>query len=151
MKTIGAINDTGTRRRLTGSAIRGFLRLADVWGLTRSEQVDLLGASVSRQTLASWTGGLPHGLTLSTDQIMRISYLLGIYEALQRIWRRAPDELVKWIRRPRPEPPFSGVSPLDFMRAQAIPGLRDTRAYLDGVTGGPPSREDYISPPREAD
>jgi hypothetical protein len=147
MYTVAAMNDVATRERLSGPAIRGFLKLAEVWKLTGQEQVDLLGASVSRGTLHNWAGGSVS--TLNADQLMRVSFLLGIFEGLQRIWRRAPVEADAWIRRPRPHPPFRGLSPLQFMRDGGIMGLADARAYVDGTTGGPPSRADYTAPPRE--
>jgi hypothetical protein len=148
METIAAINDAETRARYAGPAVRAFLNLAKAWKLSQSDQIDLLGASVTRQTLGNWAVRPP--ATLSADELMRISYLLGVFEGIQRIWRHAPDEADQWIHRSRREPPFYGVSPLEFMR-RGIPALEKTRAYVDGVTGGPPSREDYLSPPREAE
>ncbi len=148
METIAAINDAETRARYAGPAVRAFLNLAKAWKLSQTEQIDLLGASVTRQTLGNWAVRPP--ATLSADELMRISFLLGVFEGVERIWRHAPNEADKWIRRPRHEPPFYGLSPLEFMR-RGIPSLEKTRAYVDGVTGGPPSREDYPPPPREAD
>src|SRR5688500_9952247 len=148
MQTVAVINDPATRDRLSGAAIRGFLRLAEVWKLRSEEQIDLLGASVSRGTLHNWARG--KGSVLSADQLMRVSYLLGVYEGLQRIWRQAPLEGDAWVRRPRPEAPFQGMSPLEFMREHGIMALAATRAYVDGMTGGPPSRADYPSPARGA-
>lgn len=141
MQTIGVINDPATRERLSGPAIRGFLRLAEVWKLRAEEQIDLLGASVSRGTLHNWARG--KGSVLSADQLMRVSYLLAIYEGLERIWRLAPREADAWIRRPRNEEPFDGMPPLAFMREHGILGLAAARAYVDGMTGGPPSRADH--------
>ena len=141
MQTIAVINDPATRDRLSGPAIRGFLRLAEVWKLRVEEQIDLLGASVSRGTLHNWARG--KGSVLSADQLMRVSYLLAIYEGLERIWRLAPAEADAWIRRPRNDEPFDGLPPLAFMREHGILGLAAARAYVDGMTGGPPSRADY--------
>ncbi len=148
MQTIAVINDAGTRDRLSGPAIRGFLRLAEVWKLRVEEQIDLLGASVGRGTLHNWSRGKES--VLSADQLMRVSYLLAIYEGLERIWRQAPHEADAWVRRPRPEVPFQGMSPLEFMRERGIMALAATRAYVDGMTGGPPSRADYPTPARGA-
>ena len=141
MQTIAVINDPSTRDRLSEPAIRGFLRLAEVWKLRAEEQIDLLGASVSRGTLHNWARG--KGSLLSADQLKRVSYLLAIYEGLERIWRRAPIEADAWIRRPRGEAPFDGMTPLAFMREHGIHGLAAARAYVDGMTGGPPSRAEY--------
>src|ERR1041385_548714 len=146
--TIAAVNDVDLRRRLSPTAVKGFLHLAKTWGLTRDEQVDLLGGSVTRQTLGNWAGSWPGG-ALDADQLMRISFLLAIYEGLERIWRNAPHVADAWIRRARPEVPFRGQSPIAYMRAGGIPALALTRAYIDNATGGPPSRADCPAPPRE--
>lgn len=148
MQTVAVINDPATRDKLSGPAVRGFLRLAETWKLRAEEQIDLLGASVSRGTLHNWARG--KASVLSADQLMRVSYLLAIYEGLQRLWRAAPAEADAWIRRSRPEVPFQGLSPLEFMREHGIMALAATRAYVDGMTGGPPSRAEYPAPARGA-
>jgi hypothetical protein len=81
---------------------------------------------------------------------MRVSYLLAIYEGLQRIWRRAPELGDQWPRRRRYEPPFGGHTPVEALRRGGIPAFAAVRAYVDEMTGGPPSREDYTPPPTVA-
>src|ERR1700733_2647134 len=114
MQTLATANDAEARHRLTGPAVRGFASLARTWKLGVDEQLELLGCSLSRQTLYNWQSSPP--AELSVDQLTRISYLLAIYEGLQRIWRQAPHEGDAWIRRPRGEAPFYGEAPLPFMR-----------------------------------
>ncbi len=145
MQTVAAVNDAPTRARLSGPAIRGFLALAEVWKLKTDEEIDLLGGSVSRSTLYNWAQS-GQSTVLNADQLMRVSFLLAIYEGLQRIWRNAPVEADAWIRRPRPEAPFRGLPPLQFLREGGVLGFAATRAYVDGITGGPPSRTDHASP-----
>jgi len=140
-------NDAETRSKLSRPAIRAFFRLADEWQMSVEEQLELLGASIGRSTLFDWKKG-SHGV-LNTDQITRVSYLLGCYEALQRIWRRAPDEATAWMRRENAGHPFLGEAPLAYMRKGGIPAMASTRALLDTETGGPPSREWYPAPSRE--
>ena len=36
-------------------------------------------------------------VVLSGDQLMRVSLLLGIYEGLERLWRRTPAEADAWV------------------------------------------------------
>lgn len=149
MVTIGAVNDARTRARLSPKAVKAFFRLTDLWKLNVEEQLDLLGSSISRATLLGKWKGSPEDVVLNADQMMRLSYLLGIYEGLQRIWRRTPREADAWPRRPNTEPPLLGDDPISHMRKGGIPAMARVRAYLDWVTGGPPSREWYPAPPRE--
>jgi Antitoxin Xre-like helix-turn-helix domain/Antitoxin Xre/MbcA/ParS C-terminal toxin-binding domain len=140
-------NNAETRQKFSGTAVRVFFRLAEAWKLSTEEQMELLG-SIGRSTLFDWKRS-PKSVVLSTDQFARVSYLLGCYEALQRIWRRTPDEAGSWLRRPKAEHPFLGHAPLDFMVSGGIPALAAVRAYLDSTVGGPPSREWYVEPSRE--
>lgn len=139
MSTLTVTNDAETRSRLSGAAVRGFLGLAAAWSLKTDEQTDLLGASVSRSTLRNWADDSSH-VVLSADQLMRVSFLLGIFEGLARIWRHVPLEADAWVRRPNADEPFGGRSPLEYMRSGGIPALANVRAYVDSATGGPPSR-----------
>ena len=134
-----SVTDLDFRERISAKAFRGFVKLAELWRLPTDEQIDLLGASLSQGTLTDWVSGATR-FVLTEDQLMRVSLLLGIYEGLERIWRHASAEADAWIRRPRGDGPFGGTTPLDFMRMGGIPAFVATRAYVDGISGGPPSR-----------
>lgn len=144
----GAETNAETRRRLSAPAVRAFGGLAGRWKLSEREQLALLGDSVGRSTLYEWAKGTVRG-TLNQDQLMRVSYLLGIYEGLERLWRRVPAEADAWVRRPIADYPFHGRQPLAFMIEGGLPAMAEARAYIDGATGGPPSRADYIQPHHE--
>ena len=152
MTTVAVVNDAAERHRLTETAIglpwpgpamashaHGTGRVA--WRVRDPADAAELGIQ-DRATNR-------RADSLSADQLMRISYLLAIYEGTQRIWRRAPADGVTWLRRPHAAAPFLGTAPLEFMRRSGIPALQLTRAYIDWATGGPPSRADYAPPPRE--
>lgn len=118
-------------RDLAAPALRGFFRLAELWELSVPEQATLLG--VPRSTLFRWrkTG---RG-EVSRDTLERISYLLGIYKALQILLpeRKAADA---WIRKPNDAPPFGGRSALERMLAGQVADLYAVRRYLDAERGG---------------
>jgi len=65
---------------LAGPALRAFFRIADLWGLSTAQQRILLGGP-PQSTYFKWkkqqAGAVPR------DALERISYLLGIYQALQ--------------------------------------------------------------------
>lgn len=130
------------RGRLSAPSVRAFVRLAAKWGFSEREQLAILGESVGRTTLYDWARGVVRG-TLNQDQVMRISYLLGIYEGLHRVWRHSPSDADDWVRREVADHPFNGRRPLAFMIAGGLPAFSETRAYIDGATGGPPSRAGY--------
>lgn len=139
MGTATAQPNLESRERLAGPAARGFRRIAKLWGVTVEQQLALLGESVSRSALHEWDKHPPKVLTV--DQFIRMSYLVGIYEGLQRIYRHNADEGDGWVQRANSDAPFNGSTPLDFMLRGHILALAAARAYIDSVTGGPPSRE----------
>jgi len=112
------------------AAVRAFFRLVELWGLTM-EQARLLLGRPSRATLYNWKAGrvrsLPH------DTLQRISYLLGIYKALQILYRD-PQLADAWIGRPNAA--FGGQSALARMLAGDVTDLAAVRAHLDAARGG---------------
>ena len=120
------------RKELSGPALRAFLRIAKLWNLSVDEQMTLLGLT-SRSTYFKWKKG--GNLTLPKDTLERISYVLGIYKALQIL---LPDERAAdaWIHKPNTAPPFSGQSALDRMLSGNVSDLYVVRQYLDAQLGG---------------
>jgi hypothetical protein len=140
--------DPRTRERLTGPAIRAFFRITELWALNDQQRLVLLGDSVARSTLQTWKEQAPR--TLSVDQLERLSYIVAIYEGLMRMFRRAPEMARRWLEMRRPEHPFLGKTPLEFMLGGRSANLAVVREWVDHANGGPPSREEYARPPREA-
>ena len=133
-----------TRSRLTAPAVRGFLRIAEQWGLSEAQQLSILGGSVDAGTFADWRQAPP--ALLGSDQLERLSYVLGIYEGLERIFRHAPDQSVRWLSAPRPETPFAGRTALEVMISDGVVGVAAVRHYVDRVNGGPLSRDGALPP-----
>ena len=110
--------------------MRAFFRLAELWGLSMEQARRLLGQP-SRATLYNWKAGkvraLPH------DTLCRISYLLGIYKALQILYRD-PQLADSWITRPNAA--FGGPSALERMLGGDVADLAAVRAHLDAARGG---------------
>ena len=68
------------RKSLSGPALKAFFKIADLWELSVAEQMTLLG-NPSRSAFFNWRKN--HSGHLPKDTLERISYLLGIYKALQ--------------------------------------------------------------------
>jgi Antitoxin Xre-like helix-turn-helix domain/Antitoxin Xre/MbcA/ParS C-terminal toxin-binding domain len=110
-------------------AVRAFFRLVELWGLSMEQARVLLGRP-SRATLYNWKAGKAR--SLSHDTLRRISYLLGIYKALQILYQDA--ELADaWIGRPNAA--FGGQSALERMLAGDMTDLAAVRAQLDAARG----------------
>jgi hypothetical protein len=119
---------------LARPALRTFFRIAEAWQLTVDEQMVLLG-SPSRSTFFAWK---KHGVDrLPHDVLERLSYIFGIWKALQ-ILLPEPGAADAWIRRPNEAWPFGGGSALDRMLSGNVADLYVVRQYLDGERGGWP-------------
>jgi hypothetical protein len=114
-----------------GAGLRAFTRIAELWHLSISDQLALLGIT-SRSTYFKWRKE-PQP-KLPRDTLERLSYLLGIYKALQLLLpdSHAADE---WIRRPNDAPLFGGRSALDRMLSGNVADLFIVRQYLDAQRG----------------
>jgi hypothetical protein len=120
------------RKGLSGPALRTFFRIADLWGLSTEEQMTLLGLT-ARSTFFKWKRD--PDTALPRDTLERISYILGIYKALQTL---LPDERAAdgWVRRPNTAQLFGGRSALDRMLSGNVADLFVVRQYLDAQRGG---------------
>jgi hypothetical protein len=114
-----------------GAGLRAFAKIAELWHLSVAEQLALLGIT-SRSTYFKWRKE-PHP-KLPRDTLERLSYLMGIYKALQLLLpnERAADE---WIRRPNDAPLFGGKSALERMLSGNVADLYIVRQYLDAQRG----------------
>jgi hypothetical protein len=124
------------RRRLSAPALRTFLAVADLWGLTEEQRLLVLGYP-SRSTYHNWCKqAREHGaFTLDVDVLTRISAVFGIHQALGVLF---PGERlgVDWLRSPHHDVVFGGHPPLDLMTNGSQDGLLSVRRFLDGARGG---------------
>jgi hypothetical protein len=120
-------------RALAAAGLRAFARIAAAWRLSVDQQLVLLG-SPARSTFFAWRKD-PARAVLSRDTLERLSYLLGIYKALQ-ILLPDPAAADAWVHKPNDAAPFGGRPALDRMLAGNVADLNAVRSYLDAVRGG---------------
>ncbi len=116
---------------LGGPALRGFFRLAECWKLRVAEQRKLLG-DPPESTFYKWKRqqeGSP-----GRDTVERISYLLGIWQALQILFPD-PAQADAWLHKPNQAPLFGGHSALQRMLSGNVADLYVVRQYLDAQRG----------------
>jgi hypothetical protein len=116
--------------RASEVAKRTFFRIMEAWGVADRDARILLGEP-SKTTFYAWKKG--EGGKLARDTLERISYVLGIYKALQILFP-IPEQADAWIARPNQA--FAGKSALERMLGGNVADLHAVRSYLDHVRGG---------------
>lgn len=118
--------------KISKSALRTFFNIMDAWRLNTEQAMTLLGLD-SRSTYFKWKKN-PESAKLGTDKLERLSYIFGIYKALQILLPKA-ESADAWIKRPNTAAPFQGKSALDRMLSGHVADLYVVRQYLDGQRG----------------
>lgn len=116
---------------INGAALRTFFNLAQLWKLRAAEQRRLLG-DPPESTFYKWKKQSDGAL--GRDVIERISYLLGIYKALQILFPDH-DQADAWLRKPNQAAAFGGQSALERMLSGNVSDLFVVRQYLDAQRG----------------
>lgn len=119
-------------RDLSGPALRAFFAITAAWDLTAAQERRLLGDPPSSTFFKMKRD--KEG-TITRDQLERVSYVLGIYKALQILF---PDtsRADAWIKAPNTAPCFGERSALDRMLSGNVADLFVVRQYLDAQRGG---------------
>ncbi|MBS1135460.1 MAG: hypothetical protein H6R02_2601 [Burkholderiaceae bacterium] len=118
-------------RTLSGPALRAFFRVAAAWGLKSAEERVLLGHP-PESTFFKWKKDQEGNL--SRDVLERISYVLGVYKALQILFPE-PARADAWVKQPNDAPLFAGQRALDRMLSGNVSDLFVVRQYLDAQRG----------------
>jgi hypothetical protein len=124
------------RRKLSGPGLRAFLNVADEWGLSEQERLRVLGLP-ARSTFHGWVAKVRqwNDITLSVDELARISAVLGIYKGLKIIFSRDEDA-ARWVRSSNGGPTFGGQAPLALITSGSQDALMLVRRHLDAWRGG---------------
>jgi hypothetical protein len=114
------------------AAFRTFFRITEAWGLSAEEQRTLLGIPAS-STFYKWKKSPPE--RLAPDLLERISYVFGIYKALEIL---LPHDTPRhgWLHRPNQHPLFGGEPPIRRMLSGQVADLYVVRKHLDAERGG---------------
>ena len=123
--------------RVSAAALLNFFGITDEWGLSSRDQMILLGnpAKSSFYRMKEFADGkINKPIRLSQDTLERVSYVMGIYKALN-ILLPNPKGAADWIKKPNAAPLFNGQSALDIMLNGRVTDLSDVRRFLDGERG----------------
>jgi hypothetical protein len=120
-----------SREALSAPALRTFFNIAEQWKLRMADQRKLLG-DPPESTFYKWKR--ERDAALGRDTLERISYLLGIWQALQILFPD-PDQADAWLHKPNTAPLFGGHSALERMLSGNVADLFVVRQYLDAERG----------------
>lgn len=121
------------RRRLTPAGLKTFFKIVERWGVIDQDARELLD-DVSNGAYYQLKANPQAAKALSRDRLERISYLIGIYKALNILYsQRLADQ---WMKLPNTNPIFDGRTPLEYIRRGGIPAMDTLRRLLDARRGG---------------
>lgn len=125
------LTSKNVRERLSPAAVRAFFNIVDRWGVRDDDAKVLLG-------------GLSNGpyyemkkdrdRVLDADRLLRISYLIGIFKALNILYSKKLAD--QWVRLPNTNRIFGGQTPLAYMVRGGLPAMQTVRRLLDARRGG---------------
>ena len=119
------------RERLSRSAIKAFLNIMEKWGVRDEDARALLGGMSNGPFYEMKKNP---NRTLDADTLTRLSYLVGIFKALNILYSEALADA--WIQRPNANRIFGGQTPLAYMIKGGLPALQVVRRLLDARRGG---------------
>ncbi len=119
------------RERLSPAAVRTFFNIMAHWNVRDEDARTLLG-------------GMSNGpfyelkknpdRVLDADRLTRISYLIGIFKALNILYSEKLAD--KWVQLPNSNPIFGGETPLAYIIRGGQPAMQTVRRLLDARRGG---------------
>jgi len=131
LRRIPNLSDAATRKRLSHAAIEAFFQIVEKWQINNDDAMGLLG-------------GVSHGRyyalkktrrgILTQDELTRISFLIGIYKALNILFARKLAD--QWMLLANSNPMFGGASPLASLIEGGLPAMLQVRRLLDSRRGG---------------
>ena len=125
------LTNSSERERLSPSAIKTFVNIAEKSGHNETQARGLLGG-VASSTFYEWKSN-PKGKRLSQDTLTRISLVIGIYKALNIYFGKPWAD--HWVTLENRGPLFSGLAPIQYILRQGQPGMMDVRRMLDSCAG----------------
>lgn len=114
------------------SVIEATMTLLNNWNLTRHQKVLLLGLR-SASSLRNFESK-PELVAVNRDQIMRMSMLMNIHEAI-RVCFKNPENVNGFMSMVNQNPPFNGIRPID-MATRDMLGLTLTYEAIDAMQYG---------------
>jgi uncharacterized protein (DUF2384 family) len=122
------------RRRLSPAAVKALFKIVECWGVKDEDARQLVGDMSNGAYYQLKQSTRSPVKTLDRDKLERISYLIGIFKALNILYsQRLADQ---WMQLPNSHPIFDGRTPLDYILRGGLPAMDVVRRLLDARRGG---------------
>ena len=119
------------RERLSPAALRAFFNIMTRWQVRDEDARALLGGVTNGPFYEMKKN--PERV-LDPDRLLRISYLVGIFKALNLLYSEALAD--EWMRRPNTNAIFAGQTPLAYLTTGGLPAMQIVRRLLDARRAG---------------
>lgn len=126
-----SLGDAGERARLSAGAATAFFNIMDLWHVRDEDARALLGGMSNGGFYALKKGGPK---ALDEDRLRRISYLIGIFKALNIL--HGQDLADRWMQLPNSNRIFNGSTALCYLVQGGLPAFQTLRRLLDARRGG---------------
>jgi hypothetical protein len=120
------------RERLSASALKAFFNMMDRWSIRDVDARALLGGITNGPYYEMKKH--PAERVLDADTLLRISYLIGIFKALNILHGRALAD--EWVQLSNTNRIFGGSTPLAYMLKGGVTAMQTVRRLLDARRGG---------------
>ena len=126
------LSSRAERERLSPAALSAFFNIMRRWGIRDSDARQLLGG-ISNGPYYQLKKN-PSDKVVEADVLVRISYLVGIFKALNSLHgEKLADQ---WIQLPNSNRIFGGSTPLEYMIRGGVEGMQNVRRLLDARVQG---------------
>ena len=125
------LSDRAERERLGGDAARAFINMMARWKIRDAD---------ARRLLGGMSNGAYYALKkrpdrmLDEDRIRRVSYLVGIFGALNALYGEKLAD--RWMTLPNGNRIFGGLTPVDYLVRGGMPAFATVRRLLDARRSG---------------
>jgi hypothetical protein len=120
------------RKRMTGPALKIFFYIIERWQIPDEDARELLGG-VTNGRYYQMKKDQEHRI-LSADELFRISYLLGIFKALNTLHGQSLAD--RWVRFPNSNRIFNGLAPLEYLKKGSQFAMEIVRELLEARVQG---------------
>jgi hypothetical protein len=126
------LTSAAARERLSPAALKAFFNITEHWKVRDEDARGLLGGVTNGPYYEMKKQ--PAGRVLDADKLLRISYLVGIFKALNILHGSALAD--EWVQLPNTNRIFGGSAPLAYMLRGGVTAMQTVRRLLDARRGG---------------